>query len=109
MERICIAALTYFNVLIYHTADSNLYFCCGNSATQLKFYYMVKQTPVLVKVDSQQLESLDRLCSDLNCKRNKMINFAIYMVNMFMVDDLNLKFRLTSQYQECLDVFNQVR
>ena len=37
----------------------------------------VTQTPVLVKIDSNQLALLDDLCSQLDCKCNKLINFAI--------------------------------
>lgn len=67
---------------------------------------MVNQKLISLKIDSNQLDELDRLCLSLGCKRNKLINFAIYMVNSFMTEDF--KCRLTKEYQDCLSVFEQV-
>lgn len=42
---------------------------------------MVNQTAISVKIDNIELDRLDSLCKNLGCKRNKLINFAIHMIN----------------------------
>lgn len=53
---------------------------------------MVNQSSVLVKLDAGMLESLDSLCSELGCKRNRLINFAckVLLDNMKCVPECRL-------------------
>lgn len=72
MERICIAALTFFNVIIYHTADSVCIFVAEIVPHNKNFYIMYKV--VISKSDSEShfcgsrffecyLESSDSVCA----------------------------------------------
>lgn len=61
---------------------------------------MVNQSSVLVKFDGGVVDSLDCLCKELGCKRNRLINFAcrVMIENM---SDIGVC-RLTSVYASAL-------
>lgn len=51
---------------------------------------MVTQTLISFKCDSDQLAQFDKLCCDLGCKRNKMLNFLVVYANSMLSDPYRL-------------------
>ena len=61
---------------------------------------MVTQKMISLKLDVNQLEMLDELAARLCTNRNKLINFAVYMLNSNM--NLVNQCALVAAYQSAL-------
>ena len=64
---------------------------------------MVTQKMISFKIDANQLDNLDRLCSETGVNRNKLLNFYVLHGNMMLQDVPRLA--LLSVYQASINCF----